>query len=213
MQLKSRRIISTIGISTATVGCALTLAVTGAFGRSSPMRSHSIAATHTFLGTRGLNRLSRDSNLPSDVSEAVEQLATFDNSSPSAAVARVQLARQGTSEESTVYTFTDDRGNECVVVVGLSSFCNPDGGTPVAGINWSIGGGDSQNPDRLIAIYSNEVNAVTLSVDGTSVPVEMANSIAYAEFPASSQNATVTVTYADGSSNTIPTNLVAPTTG
>lgn len=36
-----------------------------------------------------------------------------------------------------------------------SLFCNA--GWPAVGMNWSIGGGDAQYPDRLIAIYANQV--------------------------------------------------------
>lgn len=209
MKLSRRKIAGSAALVLA-LAATLTLTATNAFGRASADRTHTIAASHSFTGASGLSALRYQSSVPSDVAHAVQQLAAFDHTDPAAALSRVRLARAGTSAASTVYTFADDRGNECVVAAALTLFCNPDSGTPVAGINWSIGGGDPQNPDSLIAIYSNQVAGISLNVDGATVPVTSANNIAYAEFPASSKDATITVTYADGSSNTIPTDLTAP---
>ena len=130
-----------------------------------------------------------------------------DHTSATNALAGIRLARPSTNPASTVYVFNDDRGNACVVVVGETLFCNPDGGTPTAGLNWSIGGGDSLNPDRLIAIYSSDVKSIALIADGKSIPVQMNDNIAYGEFPATTLQTYLTVTYVDGSTRTIDTNL------
>lgn len=193
------------------IGLVVIGAVVGAVANAAGQRVGStktgIAASHAFSGTPALNKLKAQAGVPATVAAYVQQLATFDHSDAAQALSGVRLARSGTNLQSTVYAFTDDRGNACVVVSGETGFCNPDGGTPTPGINWSIGGGDSQNPDRLIAIYSSDVSSVTLTADGALVPVAMSNNIAYGEFPAGSKRTVLTVVYVDGTSRTIDTNL------
>jgi hypothetical protein len=203
--MDKRRITAILAITVVVVG-ALVVAVAKAADHGAK-HGATIAASHMFTGTPALNKLRAQANLPTDVQASVQRLATFDHSDPTTALASVRLARAGSNLASTVYTFIDQRGNPCVVVVGETGFCNPDGGTSTAGINWSLGGGDAQNPDRLIAVYSTDVSAVSLAVDGAVVPVAMNNNIAYAEFPADSTHATLTVGYLDGSSQTINTDL------
>lgn len=206
MFMNRRRVAVAVAITVVAAG-AVVGAVANAAGQRHAAATTGIAATHAFRGTPALNKLKVQTALPATVASYVQQLATFDHSDAAQARAAVRLARSSSSLQSTVYTFTDGRGNACVVVSGETGFCNPDGGTPTPGINWSIGGGDSQNPDRLIAIYSSDVSAVTLTADGVAVPVAMSNNIAYAEFPASSKQTVLTITYIDGSSRTINTNL------
>lgn len=198
---------------TTVVGVLLTVivagSVIGAVAHAAAQKASvtSIASSHSFGGTPQLQRLSLQTSVPPAVSASVQQLATFDQTSATDALADVRLARPSTNLSSTVYVFNDDRGNACVVVVGETLFCNPDGGMPTAGINWSIGGGDSLNPDRLIAIYSSDVKSIALIADGKSIPVQMTDNIAYGEFPASTLETNLTVAYVDGSTRTIETNL------
>jgi hypothetical protein len=184
--------------------------VASAAGHEKAVSRTGIAASHVFGAAPELQKLKAQTSVPAAVAANVQQLAEFDHTNATNALAGVRLARSGADLHSTVYTFADDRGNECVVVSGETGFCNPDGGTPTAGINWSIGGGDAQNPDRLIALYSSNVAAISLTADGAAVPVELNNNIAYGEFPASTKQTVLAVTYADGSFRTIDTDLTTP---
>jgi hypothetical protein len=206
MTLATRRRATVVVVVAAVAVGAVVGAVANAAQRHGEAKT-GIAATHAFRGTPALNKLKVQAALPATVASYVRQLAAFDHSDAARALAGVHLARSGANLQSTVYSFNDDRGNACVVVSGETGFCNPDGGTPTPGINWSIGGGDSQNPDRLIAVYSSDVSAVTLTADGASLPIAMSNNIAYGEFPASTKQTVLTVTYIDGTSRTINTNL------
>lgn len=206
MKILDRKHITGLFVIAAVVVGALVVAVAKAADHGVKHGS-TIAASHVFGETPALDKLRAQTTLPNDVQAMVQQLATFDHSNPTSALASVRLARSGANLASTVYTFTDDRGNACVVVVSETGFCNPDSGSPTAGINWSLGGGDAQNPSRLIAVYSADVSGVSLVVDGATVPVAMSNNIAYAEFPANSTQANMTVSYLDGSSQTIDTDL------
>ena len=194
--------------SVVAIGCVLAVIVGGAAGQSTKEQTHSIAkSVHIFGDTPGLDNLQVLSTVPSSVTQAVQRLALFDGSDPSAALKDVLLPHPGATVGSSVYAFKDDHGNPCIVSVGLTLFCNPDSGTSVPGINWSIGGGDPENPSKFIAVYSNDVSSVSLTVDGTDFPVSMNNNIAYAEFPAASKSAVFTVAYTDGRTNTITTDL------
>ena len=207
MNLTRRRKIAVGVIALAVVVASICVAVANASAHKTSGRASGIAATHMFGATPALAKVHVQASLPDSVTAAVQNLAVFDKTSSANAVAGVRLARPGADLHSTVYTFTDDRGNACVVVVGETEYCNPDGGTPTPGINWSVGGGDSTNPDRLIAIFSSNVSSVSLTADGAAVPVTTSNDIAYGEFPATTKATVMTVTYIDGSSRTINTDL------
>jgi hypothetical protein len=169
---------------------------------------HSIATTpnQPFGQTAALDQLPTLNNLPAGVTNDVQRLAAFDGTDGGVASRAVRIAHGTLGSADSVYAFKDSRGNVCIVEA-VSLFCNPDGGTSTPGINWGIGGGDAQNPSLFVAVYSDEVARISLSVDGRTDPVAMRNNIAYAEFPATSQQSEFTVTYVDGSQRTISTDL------
>jgi len=188
--------------------CVLGIGAATASGRSATKDANSIAATpnQPFGPTAALDHLPTLGVVPAEVASSVQRLAAFDATDATVASHNVRLVRGGLGSRDGIYAFKDNRGNVCVVEA-VSLFCNPDGGTSTPGINWGIGGGDAQNPSRFVAIYSDDVAGIALTVDGNSVPVSMRNNIAYAEFPAASQQSQFTVTYIDGSQRTINTDL------
>jgi hypothetical protein len=190
------------------VGCLLVIGAATASGRSDKADAHSIAATpnQPFGPTAALDHLPILNVVPSDVASSVQRLAAFDGTDPAVASRAVRIAHGTLGSRDGIYAFKDNRGNVCIIEA-VSLFCNPDGGTSTPGINWGIGGGDAQHPSRFVAVYSDEVAGIALTVDGSNVPVSMRNNIAFAEFPAASQESQFTVTYVDGSQRTITTNL------
>jgi hypothetical protein len=190
------------------VGCLLGIGAATASGRAAKTNVHSIAATSNqpFGPTTALDHLPILSAVPADVASSVQRLAAFDGTDAAVASRNVRLSRGTLGSRDGIYAFKDARGNVCIVEA-VSLFCNPDGGTSTPGINWGIGGGDAQNPSRFVAVYSDDVADIALTVDGSNVPVSMRNNIAYTEFPAASQQSQFTVTYVDGSQRTITTNL------
>jgi hypothetical protein len=190
------------------VGCLLGIGAATASGRAAKTDAHSIAATpnQPFGPTAALDHLPILSVLPGEIANSVQRLAAFDGTDAAAASHAVRLTHGTLGSRDGIYAFKDSRGNVCIIEA-VSLFCNPDGGTSTPGINWGIGGGDAQNPSRFVAVYSDDVAGISLTVDGSDVPVSMRNNIAYAEFPAASQQSEFTVTYVDGSQRTITTNL------
>jgi len=184
------------------------VAVTHTAGAAVSTQAQSLAASHgPFGGTAALSAVTPVGAVPEEVARSVQRLADFDHTDAARAAAAVRLARDGAGAASRIYAFNDDRGNPCIVVVDFTLFCDPDEGTGITGLNWSIGGGDSRSPSRFIAVYSDDVAGIALTVDGTNTPVSMSNNIAYATFPTTSSRADFTVTYVDGSQRTISTNL------
>lgn len=204
MKLTKLRV-AALGIA---IGCLIGIGAATASGRSVGPNTHSIAAASNrpFGPTTALDHLPVLNAVPAQVASSVQRLATFDVTDAAGASGNVRLARGTVGSRDSIYAFKDTRGNVCVLEA-VSLFCNPDGGTSTPGINWGIGGGDAQNPSRLVAVYSDNVAGIALNVDGNNIPVSMRNNIAYAEFPATSKQSQFTVTYIDGSQSTITTNL------
>ncbi len=105
-----------------------------------------------------------------------------------------------------MYAFKSKSGSPCVVLTGQTGFCAQSASDGTPGLQWSIGGGTPKLPSTLVGIASDDVASVGLDVDGANVPVTLANNVAFAEFPADSQHATITITRADGA-NTVDINL------
>lgn len=146
---------------------------------------------------------------PEAVASRVEQLARFANTDPGAALGNVRLARHRVGATATdIYTFKNDRGRPCVVVPDWIGFCEPASGSKPDGLDWSNGGGDAQTPSKFIAVYSDEIEAVTLTIDGVDVPVSMASNLAYAEFPAASKEAAFTARRKTGETTSMTVNLI-----
>jgi hypothetical protein len=72
---------------------------------------------------------------------------------------------------------------------------------------WTIGGGYESVPSALLGVVSDQVSAISLHVDGTSVPVTIKNNFAYGEFLRDARKAEITIHRRDGSSSSDTVNL------
>jgi hypothetical protein len=65
---------------------------------------------------------------------------------------------------------------------------------------WKLGGGNGgDEPSYLIGFAGTDVQSVSLTVDGSSVPVNMRDSVAFAQYTNSAKTATIVVTCSNGS--------------
>jgi hypothetical protein len=177
----------------------LALVVTGVVGATSSSVGGSTAALDNVA----------TSQPPAAVAATVEQLARFAKTDPAAALRNVRLVRHGAGATATdIYAFKNQRGRPCIVVPAVIGFCEPESGTSPVGLDWSIGGGDPQTPSKFIAVYTDQVVGVSLTIDGAGVPVSMSNNVAYAEYPSASTKAVFWATYRNGrTSSTTTLNL------
>jgi len=142
------------------------------------------------------------------VRSAIDLLAHAGNTDATSAFASVRLLRRGLgSDGSDLYGFQSESGSPCVVLIGHAGFCarSPDAGTP--GLHWALGGATAQSPGRLLGIASDDVSGVSLEIDGSAVPVSLADNVVYAEFPNGDGEATVHVTRTDGRSTSFTVSL------
>ncbi len=151
-------------------------------------------------GVSALVRLPAVADLPTAVAQFVRLSS---RSASTSVVARelksVRLLRSDMGDHFSVYAFRATTGSVCYIVVSLSGSCptHPDNGT--LGFQWTVGGGHSGQPSRLVGIVADGVKGIDLVVDGQLFPVSVENNFAYAEFPASSGSAAIHVHEADGS--------------
>jgi|SRR5215211_1624820 len=174
-----------------------------ASGRAARELPHGLSA-----GTSGLDRVPPMVAPAPHLLTRVEELARFAHADPTAASRNLRLVRSGLGRSRTnIYVFRNERGHPCIVVPDWIGFCEPDSGSTTPGLDWSIGGGDTQTPSKFIAVYSDDVATVTLRIDGENMPVSMANNVAYAELPAESRDAVFTAIRRDGSENSVSLDL------
>jgi hypothetical protein len=179
-----------------------------------------LASGALIIGTAGAAGSARDFHQPSgiekaprvsasgDVAAKVTELARLARTDPEAALADLRLVQTNAgSANADIYGFLAEGGHPCVVVPDVIGFCEPATGPVMPGFDWSLGGGDAVTPSRLIGVYSDDVTAVRLVVDGTSVPVSLAMSVAYAEFSGDAEQAEITVARSSGASSTATVDL------
>jgi hypothetical protein len=101
------------------------------------------------------------------------------------------------------YAFVDNQGRPCIYVPTEAGICATSPQPPTPGFYWWIGGGDGGSTSSyLLGIAADNVQRVTLRVDGQSVPVSVKNEVAFAKYPSSAHSATVTVNYRNGRQTT-----------
>jgi hypothetical protein len=162
-------------------------------------------------GVAALDRLPPATDVPQSVVQFVDFVAPQRDSDPKQALAHIRRLRSGLGKtRADLYAFRSGTGAPCFILVGEVGACarSATDGTP--GLQWTIGGGMPGNPSDLVAIASDDVAAVGLAVDGTPVPVSLANNVAFAEYAASARHAQITIVRHDGTTGTVEIQLEPP---
>jgi hypothetical protein len=162
-------------------------------------------------GVSALDRLPPARAVPSEVVRFVRAVAPQRGTDPERALRQIRRLRTGLGKtRADLYAFRSATGAPCFILVGEVGLCprSATDGTP--GLQWTIGGGMPGNPSDLVAIASDDVAAVGLAVDGTPVPVSLANNVAFAEYPASAGYAQITIARRDGTTGTVEIQLEPP---
>ncbi len=156
-----------------------------------------------------LTRLPAPATIPGQVQSFLTTFGAETGTSATDASSDVRLLRKGlgASKSDDVYAFPSASGAVCFILLGVSATCGHQGDTQTPGLSWMIGGGDATTPSRFVAVAVDDITAVTLEVDGSSVPVSLVNNVAYAEFPSDAKAATIHVERADGSSSSAQLSL------
>jgi hypothetical protein len=190
--------------TTVALACVALVAatVTAAFvaGRSDATRGPSPGVT---AGVSSFKQLPPAATLPTEVQRFVQSATAATGTDLAAAKTRVVLLRRDLgSAGRAVYGFLNSGGSPCFTLTGTFSSCarQPQDGTP--GLHWSIGGGYKDVPNALVGVAADDVTEVKLTIDGRTVPVSLANNIAFAEFSLTAQNAEIVIIRADGTSYT-----------
>ena len=118
---------------------------------------------------------------------------------PARALSDVRVLRSGLgSSKASVYAFRSASGSPCFILTGYGGTCAQDPRDGMPGLHWTIGGGHDAVPSVLVGIASDDVSRVELRVDGTAVPVSLANNTVFAEFAASTKRAAIVVVHENG---------------
>jgi hypothetical protein len=118
------------------------------------------------------------------------------------ALARLRVLRRALGARSgDVYAFASNAGGPCFILTGQGGACAL-ASLGTRGFAWTIGGGGDAIPSSLVGIVADDVVGVQLNVDNRSVPVDVTNNVAFAEFPATASVARMVVTYSDASPST-----------
>ena len=156
---------------------------------------------HAAPGTpiAALETLPAAADVPTDLQELIARVAGPTNSDPANMLSRVRLLRSSLGTlKSDVYGFADDHGRPCFYVTSSGGGCTTVTNTNTPGFVWAIGGGYPDTPSSLFGVATDDVAAVTLTIDGRDIDVRIVNNFAYAEYSNSSARATITVVYRDG---------------
>jgi hypothetical protein len=142
-------------------------------------------------------------SLPSDVERFINLAAPDMGMTPATASTRVHLIRSSMGAAGLdMYAFADNVGRPCFDVPTEGGTCDSDSSdsqTATPGFYWLLGGGDGGNaPSYLIGIAGDNVQTITLTIDGNDVPVSLQKNVAFTEFPNTAKNATITVQYTNG---------------
>jgi hypothetical protein len=86
-----------------------------------------------------------------------------------------------------IYGFKDGAGSFCLLYVGFASNCATLDDLRQTRARWTIGAG------TLIALVTDDVEKVGLTVDGRSYPVSLINNVAFAQYDGG-DSATIAVT-------------------
>lgn len=130
---------------------------------------------------------------------------------------RLLLSGLGPDNRS-IYVFPTAKGGVCFVITGLSSGCKlafPVGQPATIDGSVLYFPSDSGPPAELAGLAKDDVTGVQVVVDGTPHDAVFGNDAWYYRFPDNQTPATAAteliVTLKDGSSTTVPTQIVAPT--
>lgn len=108
------------------------------------------------------------------------------------------------SKHSDVYAYRNGGGGVCYLYVGYAGTCSNARHLRRTGAQWTIGAG------TFVALITDDVQAVALSVDGSSYPTSVENNIAFAEFPSDADTAVIHVSYATGETQSSTVRLGLP---
>jgi hypothetical protein len=102
-----------------------------------------------------------------------------------------------------VYAVRLRAGGICLLYVGFAGNCSNPDHFRRTGIQWLVGAG------ILVALVSDDVTDVTLTIDGRSYDVSLANNVGFAEYEAG-EEATITVVYTSGAAEATTIRLNGP---
>ena len=191
-------------VAAATLGAATLVGVRlAASGSAGPEPPPGVSA-----GVSALDRLPPARAVPPEVVRFVRAVAPLRGTDHERALARVRRLRAGLGEtHADLYAFRAATGAPCFLLVGEVGLCPRSATEGSPGLQWTIGGGMPGNPSNLVAIASDDVEAVGLVIDGAPVPASLANNVAFAEYPASARHAQITIARHDGTSGTVEIQL------
>jgi hypothetical protein len=148
-----------------------------------------IAGTSAGRTVSALDRLPPAASLPTAV---YEWAGVVGRRTPRAQATRLLRADLG-GQKSRVYAFRNAKGGVCFLNPGYAGSCSTAEHLRRTGAQWLVGAG------RFVAVVTDDVDRVALSVDETVYPVSIANNVAFAEFPSGGASAQIDIWYANGS--------------
>jgi hypothetical protein len=137
--------------------------------------------------------------VPAEVRAFVAFASRATHTPPETALARLRVLRRALGQRhGDVYAFPSTTGGPCFILTGQGGAC-AQSDLATRGFTWTVGGGSDGVPNSLVGVVADDVVEVQLLVDGRSIPVGIANSVAFAEYSRSGETASVLVKYRDGS--------------
>jgi hypothetical protein len=187
MRTKKKRVgTSALIVASVVAAGVAAAAVLSGQGNAGPSTPRSISA---------LNQLPAATAPPLEVAQWVGLYEAHGQVAPDAEV--TQLRSDLGSRGSDVWAFKNTRGGVCFLYVDFAGNCSSAKHLRQTGIQWTVGAG------VLVAVVTDDVERVTLTVDGTTHPVSLANNVVFAEYAdANAESAQIAVTYANGATET-----------
>lgn len=207
MRITRKRVLAALGVASLTA-TAVIVSTSGS-ANAVPGEAPGLSA-----GVSALRELPPTTVMPPAVAGFVERAVQEhnqrknDQADPETAKSSVRLLRSATGKlRRDVYAFQTKEGLTCFIRIKDVASCAPDVNAGTPGLLWTIGGGYGVVPSHLLAIASDDVKSVRLSVDGIDVPVTLRNNVVFGEFRTGAESAEIAIGYIDGGTNSVSVRL------
>jgi hypothetical protein len=149
---------------------------------------------------RALSVAPAQARVPAEVAKFVAHAGQLTHSAPPAVGSARLLASTLGRGGSDVYGVTAGDGTPCFILTGYGGTCAGSSAMTRSAVGWIVGGAHGGLPGVFVGLTADDVQAVSLNVDGVDVPVRLRANIAFAELPQSAHEVIVTTTRAGRSS-------------
>ena len=143
---------------------------------------------------RALSSLPPQARVPAEVARFVAHVGELTHSAAppaeSARLLRTKLGRGG----GAVYGVTAADGTQCFILTGYGGTCASSASMTQSGVGWIVGGAHDGLPGVFVGLAADDVQSVSLNVDGTEIAARLQANIAFSELPHNAHDVVVTTT-------------------